>query len=348
MPIIVIESPTEQQTIEIFSGVASSIGIVTSGSGESVFKEQNGSVVTLKSLVAGNGISLTSDADEITIAATAISLTADRALVTDGGGLIGVSNVTSTELSYVSGVTSSIQTQINSKQNTIVGAASSVVSLNLVANRLLVSDGSGKIAAGTIPPSSLTYISDLTYYAQAQLDGKLSLTGGTLVGNLTSRNITIPAPYSLIIGSGADMTISTSGIISASKSISFTNGAISTTNGWIGSLNGGLSFDNGTTKIRCKKYSIGSWNMPFSATKTIAHLLPDIDKIISVDVLIIDDNNTSRRSITYSEQLDEVSGGWIIAEHTINLIRYVGGIFNTTNFDDSSVNRGYVTIWYEV
>jgi hypothetical protein len=52
----------------------------------------------------------------ITGAATTITtsnLTASRALVSDGSGKVAVSSVTSTELGYVAGVTSAIQTQIN-------------------------------------------------------------------------------------------------------------------------------------------------------------------------------------------------------------------------------------------
>ena len=43
--------------------------------------------------------------------------TASRAVVTDVGGVIAVSSVTTTELGYVSGVTSSIQAQLNAKLN---------------------------------------------------------------------------------------------------------------------------------------------------------------------------------------------------------------------------------------
>lgn len=42
------------------------------------------------------------------------ALTADRALTSDSSGVVSASSVTSTELGYVSGVTSSIQTQLNS------------------------------------------------------------------------------------------------------------------------------------------------------------------------------------------------------------------------------------------
>lgn len=44
------------------------------------------------------------------------NLTADRALISDGSGKVSVSAVTATEVGYLSGVTSSIQTQLNNKQ----------------------------------------------------------------------------------------------------------------------------------------------------------------------------------------------------------------------------------------
>ena len=43
------------------------------------------------------------------------NLTANRALISNGSGKIQVSSVTSTQLGYVSGVTSAIQTQLNNK-----------------------------------------------------------------------------------------------------------------------------------------------------------------------------------------------------------------------------------------
>ena len=47
------------------------------------------------------------------------NLTISRALVSDGSGKVAVSAVTSTELSYISGVSSAIQTQLNGKEPTI-------------------------------------------------------------------------------------------------------------------------------------------------------------------------------------------------------------------------------------
>lgn len=56
------------------------------------------------------------------------ALTANRALQSDGSGFVSVSAVTNTELGYVSGVTSAIQTQLNAKR--AKGAADLVFSTN--------------------------------------------------------------------------------------------------------------------------------------------------------------------------------------------------------------------------
>lgn len=70
--------------------------------------------------VADNAAAIATKQATITGAATTITsnnLTASRVLVSDANGKVAVSNVTSTELGYLSGVTSSIQTQLNSKAN---------------------------------------------------------------------------------------------------------------------------------------------------------------------------------------------------------------------------------------
>jgi hypothetical protein len=73
--------------------------------------------------------------DLITGAATTITssnLTASRALVSDGSGKVAVSDVTSTELGYLDGVTSAVQTQLNAKIATYDGATYDVTALAAV------------------------------------------------------------------------------------------------------------------------------------------------------------------------------------------------------------------------
>lgn len=79
---------------------------------------------------------------------------------------------TAAELNYVDGVTSNIQTQINSKQAAITGGATTITSSNLTANRALVSNGSGKVAVSAVTSTELGYLDGVTSNIQAQLDSK--------------------------------------------------------------------------------------------------------------------------------------------------------------------------------
>lgn len=65
---------------------------------------------------------------------------------------------------------SQINTSLNNKQNKITGAATSVVSSNLSANRALVSDGAGKIGASNITNTKLGYLANVTSDIQAQIN----------------------------------------------------------------------------------------------------------------------------------------------------------------------------------
>ena len=85
--------------------------------------------------------------------------------------------VTSTELGHLDGVSSALQTQIDSKQATVTGAASTIVSSDLTADRALLSDSSGKVAVSTVTSIKLGYLSDVTSSIQTQLNNKASTSG---------------------------------------------------------------------------------------------------------------------------------------------------------------------------
>lgn len=133
--------------------------------------------------------------NNVTGAATSIltsNLTANRAVIADGNGKIAVSSVTSTELGYLDGVTSGIQGQLNGKQGTITGAASTITGSNLTANRALVSNGSGKVAASVVTSTELGYLDGVTSGIQGQL-------------NALNNNLRAPQ-YGEISGSAADVS----------------------------------------------------------------------------------------------------------------------------------------------
>ena len=120
-------------------------------------------------------------------------LTASRALVSDSSGHPAVSAVTSTELGYLDGVTSSIQTQLNGKaassHNHEISEISGLhMALNekadsshthtasqitgLTASRALVSDSSGHPAVSSVTSTELGYLDGVTSSIQTQLNGK--------------------------------------------------------------------------------------------------------------------------------------------------------------------------------
>ena len=77
-----------------------------------------GDITTLKGNVTTLTNALGSKQDTIVGGASTITddnLAANRAMVSDGNGKVAVSNVTSTELGYLDGVTSNVQTQLNKK-----------------------------------------------------------------------------------------------------------------------------------------------------------------------------------------------------------------------------------------
>jgi hypothetical protein len=76
---------------------------------------------------------------------TSSNLTANRALLSNSTGKVAVSTVTNTELGYLSGVSSALQTQLNAKVNTANGTVSTAdTSLTVVRNiTLSTADPSG-------------------------------------------------------------------------------------------------------------------------------------------------------------------------------------------------------------
>lgn len=134
-------------------------------------------------------------------------LTASRALVSDSGGHPAVSTVTSTELGYLDGVTSAIQTQLNNKAST-----------NHTHSYLPLSGGT---LSGTVTSRSLAAATDSTYdigtssvrYRNIYADNLY----GTLQGSVTSANKLTTARTISLAG---DVTGSTSFNGSANVSIS--------------------------------------------------------------------------------------------------------------------------------
>lgn len=86
---------------------------------------------------------------------------------------------------------------LTSKQGKIVGGASTITENNLTANRVLVSNGSGKVAVSEVTSTELSYLDGVTSNVQTQLDSKLSEAPVTSVNGQTGAvTIDIPDPKS--------------------------------------------------------------------------------------------------------------------------------------------------------
>lgn len=156
--------------------------------------------VTSVSVVSANGVSgivatatttpaITLTLGDITPSSVQISgLTASEIVGTNASKtLVSLAVATYpslTELTYVKGVTSAIQTQINTKApSTAPTFATSITGSYLTASEILITDGSKNIvsaAVATYPSlTELTYVKGVTSAIQTQIDGKQASLGFT-------------------------------------------------------------------------------------------------------------------------------------------------------------------------
>lgn len=76
-----------------------------------------------------------------------------------------------------------IETELNKKQDTITGAATTIVDSNLTTNRALISNSTGKVDTSPITGTELGYLSGVSSNIQSQLNNKNS-KGWTHLANL--------------------------------------------------------------------------------------------------------------------------------------------------------------------
>lgn len=70
------------------------------------------------------------------------------------------------------------KSQLDTKQNTITGAASTIAGSNLTSNRALVSNSSGKVAVSAVTATELGYLDGVTSAIQTQLNNRLTASSG--------------------------------------------------------------------------------------------------------------------------------------------------------------------------
>lgn len=153
---------------------------------------------TLNELAAALG----DDANYATTVTNALAAKAPLASPTFTGTVIlpsttSIGDVSATELGYLNNVSSAIQTQLDGKQATISGAATTIATSNLTANVALQSSAEGKVVGSSVTSNELSYLSGVTSAIQTQLNDKAatSALGGLAPTNnpTFTGNVTLPS-----------------------------------------------------------------------------------------------------------------------------------------------------------
>ena len=152
-----------------------------------------------------------------------------------------------------------------------------------------------------------------------------------------------------IVAEAGDIVAEAGDIVAEAGDIVAVTGDIVAESGY-GSFSDGI-IAGGTTPLKMKVLDIGDWNMDTTLFAYIYHGIGDYSKIRQVSVLIKDDGDTYSYPLDYpfSGSLQHGQGGGIanIDDSRILLTRLTGEFFDSINFDSTSYNRGWVTIWYE-
>ena len=167
-------------------------------------RDKNGNVIEVPALKGNDGKSAyeyAKDGGYTGTEAEFIAKMSESIIPIESGGT-GANNVadalvnlgltaTATELNYMDGVTSNVQTQLDNKAN-----KSDVTTTTLTANRALVSNSSGKVAVSAVTSTELGYLDGVTSAVQTQLNNKApAYTYGTAGKTAGSSSLTTGTLY---------------------------------------------------------------------------------------------------------------------------------------------------------
>lgn len=193
-------SPNDQDKIYFVQNNSGQAAVFTQGSGATV-TVPDGDAKIIYADGAGAGASVKAISDSLavlgdinanTLKINNVTVTATAAELNTLDGI----TATTAELNHTDGVTSNIQTQLNAKQSTITGGATTITGSNLATSRALISDINGKVAASsTITETELNYLNGVTSNIQSQFNGisteLVNDTSPQLGGNLAGNGFNI-------------------------------------------------------------------------------------------------------------------------------------------------------------
>jgi hypothetical protein len=95
--------------------------------------------------------------------------------------------------------------------------------------------------------------------------------------------------------------------------------------------------------LKVKVVDIGDWNMDTTASISV-NINVTTSKVRSIDIIIRNDSG-DLEPLKY-DNTDVWTYTMVAGDILLSLYRTTGGHFDTTSYDATSFNRGYITIWY--
>lgn len=163
-------------------------------------------VVVLTQDDVGNGTTYVRTHNDFTDAAKQqINTNKDNIVMLDSDMEVAQGDITT-----LKGNVTTLTTALQSKQDNIVGGASTITDDNLVANRALVSNGSGKVAVSAVTATELGYLDGVTSNIQTQLNKKLESAPVTSVNTKTGAVVLTATDVGAVAASDVTQTLGTS------------------------------------------------------------------------------------------------------------------------------------------
>lgn len=134
------------------------------------------------------------------------ALTFDRALISSGAGVVSVSATTATEIGYISGLTSAVQTQLNAKAPSASPTFSGTITTPLTASRALTIGASNELAVSATTAAELAYVNGVTSAIQTQLNAKSPSASPTFSGTITTP---LTASRAVALGASSELVAAT-------------------------------------------------------------------------------------------------------------------------------------------
>ena len=199
-----VDVPTKTSQLNNDSGFVDAAGASAAAPVQSV-NAKTGAVVLTQDDV-GNGTTYVRTHNDFTDAAKQqINTNKDNIVMLDSDMEAAQGDITT-----LKGNVTTLTTALQSKQDNIVGGASTITGDNLTANRALVSNGSGKVAVSAVTATELGYLDGVTSNVQTQLNKKLESAPVTSVNTKTGAVVLTATDVGAVSTTDVTQTLGTS------------------------------------------------------------------------------------------------------------------------------------------